>query len=245
MRASAQVAPFTSWPKSAKFVGTDLLDRHGSAASRSRRPGRRCGRRASGATSLASRRDTSGGRVELAAPSCRRPRRSCRSGTRSTSPMTSRWPTRDGRRSSRGSLKSSSRCLSRRLRSLVWPRLASELKSMLRKTPSSLALFASSISSSAMLMSSPMFGCFALGVEVVEVALLRQDEPLALQAPRDALLVAAVLLAVLLELVLPEVGDVLQEQHHEDVVLVLTGSTAPRKVSQAAQAVWLICCCVI
>ena len=70
-----------------------------------------------------------------------------------TSPVTL-----DGRRSRAGLLKSSSRFLSRRLRSRARPRLASELKSMLRKTPSSLARFWSSIFSRAMLISSPMFG---------------------------------------------------------------------------------------
>ena len=68
--------------------------------------------------------------------------------------------TRDGRKSSAGLAKSSRRFLSRRLRSFGRPRLASELKSMLRKTPSSLARLASSIFSSAMLINSPMLGSF-------------------------------------------------------------------------------------
>ena len=52
--------------------------------------------------------------------------------------------------------KSSSRLFRRRFRSLVSPSCDSELKSMLRNTFSSLALLASSIFSSAMLISSPM-----------------------------------------------------------------------------------------
>ena len=70
--------------------------------------------------------------------------------------MISWLPIRDGRRSSFGLAKSSSRLFSRWFRSLVWPRLASRLKSMSRNTSSSLALLASSIFSSATLISSPM-----------------------------------------------------------------------------------------
>ena len=46
---------------------------------------------------------------------------------------------------------------------------------------------------------------------------------LALEAAANAGLVVAILLAVGLEVVVPEVRNVLQEQHHEDVILVLSG----------------------
>lgn len=68
--------------------------------------------------------------------------------------MMSRLPTREGRRSSRRSAKSSSRCCSRSLRCLVRVRLASELKSVLRKTLASFSLLASSIFYRTMLMTS-------------------------------------------------------------------------------------------
>ena len=64
-------------------------------------------------------------------------------------------------------------------------------------------------------------GGVALGVEVIEACTLGQDEPLPLQAPADARLVVAILLAIGCLVVLPKVGDGLQEQHHQDVVLVL------------------------
>jgi len=41
--------------------------------------------------------------------------------------------------------------------------------------------------------------------------------------PLDARFVTLVLLQVLLAFVLPQVGHVLDEQHHEDVILVLRG----------------------
>ena len=66
-------------------------------------------------------------------------------------------------------------------------------------------------------------GFVPLFVEVVEAGTLRQDEPLALQPAANTRPVTAVLLAVALDVVVPEIRDVLQEQHHQDVVLVLTG----------------------
>ena len=58
-----------------------------------------------------------------------------------------------------------------------------------------------------------------------------EDEALALQPAADARVVVAVLLAVLFEVVVPEVGDVFQEQHHQDVVLVL------RRIDNAPEGV--------
>src|SRR5690606_22721249 len=66
-------------------------------------------------------------------------------------------------------------------------------------------------------------GLVPLGVEVVEAGALWQDEALALEAAANAGHVVAILLAVGLEMVVPEVRNVLQEQHDEDVVLVLAG----------------------
>ncbi len=49
----------------------------------------------------------------------------------------------------------------------------------------------------------------------------RQDEALPLQPAADAHIVVAILLAVFFVVVAPGVRDVLEEQHHQDVVLVL------------------------
>ena len=66
-------------------------------------------------------------------------------------------------------------------------------------------------------------GLVALFVEVVEARPHRQDEALALQPAADARLVASEPLPVGGNVVVPQVGDVLQKQHHQDVVLVLAG----------------------
>ena len=71
----------------------------------------------------------------------------------------------------------------------------------------------------------------ALRVQVIEVALLRQHEALTRHGALDALLVAAVTRAVLLELFLAQVRQVLHEQHHQDVVLVL------RRIDRAAKRI--------
>lgn len=60
-----------------------------------------------------------------------------------------------------------------------------------------------------------------LTMKVIEACALRQDETLTLQPAADAGFVFAVLLAVVDEMIVPEVRDVFQEQHHKDVVLVL------------------------
>ena len=66
-------------------------------------------------------------------------------------------------------------------------------------------------------------GFVALLVELPEARPLRHHEALGLEAATDAGLVAAVPLPVGLDVVVPEVRDVIQEQHHEDVVFVLAG----------------------
>ena len=58
-----------------------------------------------------------------------------------------------------------------------------------------------------------------------------QREALAIQLAPDTLVVIAVLLAIGVVVVLPEVADVFQEQHHQDVVLVL------RRIDDAAECV--------
>ena len=75
-------------------------------------------------------------------------------------------------------------------------------------------------------------GFVPLFIEVVEARAFGQDETLALQAPADADVVAAELLLVGFEVVVPEIGNVFQEQHHKDVVLVLPGiDDAPEGVA--------------
>ena len=66
-------------------------------------------------------------------------------------------------------------------------------------------------------------GRLTLAVEVVEAALGRQNEPLACQLALDAGLVVAELALVLCVMVLPDIRDVLHEQHDEQIVLVVAG----------------------
>src|SRR5690606_13931703 len=61
---------------------------------------------------------------------------------------------------------------------------------------------------------------------------LGEDETLALQTTTDTGFVATILLSIGLDVVVPVIGNVLQEQHHKDVVLVLTGiDNAPEGVA--------------
>jgi hypothetical protein len=87
--------------------------------------------------------------------------------------------TRVGRRSRAGLAKSSSMFFRRLLRSLNAAKIA-ELKSIFRKTPSSLARFVSSIFSSAILISSDI-GFIPLLVQVIEARPLGEYEAFALQ----------------------------------------------------------------
>jgi hypothetical protein len=85
-------------------------------------------------------------------------------------------------------------------------------------------------------------GVVALGVEAVEIATGREEEALAREAAADARVVAFATSAedTCLAVIFDDVADVFQEQHHEDVVLVVLGSRTPRKVSHARQATLLI-----
>src|SRR4030095_10956279 len=65
----------------------------------------------------------------------------------------------------------------------------------------------------------------------MEVRAVRHNEPLARQPPLHPLCVALELLIEFLALVLPHVGQVFEEQHHKDVVLVL------RRVYRATKGV--------
>ena len=77
-------------------------------------------------------------------------------------------------------------------------------------------------------------GFIALGVEAEEVAALRKLKPLAGQTTRHALLIALVLFQVGVAMVAPHIGDVLPEQHHQDVVAVVLGiDDAPEGVAGA------------
>ena len=69
-------------------------------------------------------------------------------------------------------------------------------------------------------------------VQIVETRTVGQDEALAFQPATDPALVIPVTLPKTLHAVVPQVRDVLEEQHHEDVVLVLTGiDDAPEGVA--------------
>ena len=75
-------------------------------------------------------------------------------------------------------------------------------------------------------------GLVAPLMQFVEARPLGQDETLALQPAADARLVVAVPGAVGFDVVVPQVRNILQEQHHQDVVLVLTGiNDAPKGVT--------------
>lgn len=80
----------------------------------------------------------------------------------------------------------------------------------------------------------------ALLVERVVIRPGRQHKLFARHAPADALVIVAVLLPVLLVVVAPHVRDVLEEEHHQSVVLYSEGATVPRKVSQARHRMVLI-----
>ena len=62
-----------------------------------------------------------------------------------------------------------------------------------------------------------------------EAAVCGQLEVLVAQRPRDALLVAAVAMHQLLVAVAPLVGDAFDEEHDEDIVLVLGGVNSAAK----------------
>src|SRR5690606_11383438 len=66
-------------------------------------------------------------------------------------------------------------------------------------------------------------GLVALLLEVVVARALGEDEAFALEAAADALVVVAVALLELGVVLGPDVGDVLEEEHDEQVVLVLAG----------------------
>ena len=82
--------------------------------------------------------------------------------------------------------------------------------------------------------SAPLIEAVEAGREgLLEITLLvpqpnhRHDEALPAQGSLDAPLVSLVAMTVVLLLVLPEVGQVFDEQHHQDVVLVLGGVQSP------------------
>ena len=75
-------------------------------------------------------------------------------------------------------------------------------------------------------------GLVAVLEEVVERTLLGNLEPFAAHGPLGTLRIAVVALEVLLVFRLADVADVLQEQHRENVVLVLAGvNHAPEGVA--------------
>ena len=155
--------------------------------------------------------------------------------------MTSRLARNDGRRSSLA--KSSSRFLSRRLRSLVCPSAGSELKSMLRKTFSSFALLASSMFSRATLISSPRLPHSLLSRGRSKLRPLRQDE--ALHAPDVGGSVASLLpvpLAIGLRRGRSRGPRCTSGTTSPGCSPYWPASTTPRDVSQAADAVWFTCC---
>jgi len=57
-------------------------------------------------------------------------------------------------------------------------------------------------------------------IQVIEARPVGEIEALALHAAADSHLIAAELLFVGFKMIVPEIGDVFQEQHHKDVVLI-------------------------
>ena len=80
----------------------------------------------------------------------------------------------------RGLSKSSRRCFSRRLRSLVLPRFGLAVEVDVAEDAFELSFVRFFNCSRAMLISSPMFGFAPLFIEIVEARALRQDETLPL-----------------------------------------------------------------
>src|SRR5207248_6287091 len=68
-------------------------------------------------------------------------------------------------------------------------------------------------------------------VQVLEVALFRQYEPLTYHCSLDALFISGISLGVFVQLFRAKIGEVLYEQHYEDVILVL------RRVDRSAECV--------
>jgi len=69
-------------------------------------------------------------------------------------------------------------------------------------------------------------------MQILKARTFGKDKAFAFQAPTNARLVVTISIAIGIQVVVPEVRYVLQEQHHENVVLVLAGiDDAPEGVT--------------
>ena len=75
-------------------------------------------------------------------------------------------------------------------------------------------------------------GLVPLGVQVLEAGAFGQDKAFTLQSAANAVFIPPVSCPIVRQMIVPEIGDVLQEQHHKDVVLVLPGiDDTPKSVA--------------